>query len=63
MNSIKCPKCDVGLIDLSSMQMRVCGCCHTEYAWKLVDGKSVEKVEKVEISKNLDLHQGKDVRY
>lgn len=62
MNSIKCPKCpNVGLIDLSSMQMRVCGCCHTEYAWKLVDGKSVE-IEK-EIVKTLDIDQGNSVRY
>lgn len=38
-NSIKCPVCNVGLIDLSSMNMRVCGCCHREYEWKLKPGQ------------------------
>lgn len=44
-NSIKCPHCNVGLIDLSSMNMRVCGGCHREYEWKLKPGQKSVLIE------------------
>lgn len=38
-SSFRCPNCGAGLIDLSSMNLRVCGCCHKEYEWKLEPGQ------------------------